>query len=181
MNFSNPDYNIKEFGLAPGSKVVIFGSGAGGHTLATARALKGTGTIYGIDSRTHMIEHLKKETAERHLMNIRVQNGNFERQGGSGVGPNSCDAVIVPDSLFSAHSKEGVFKEAMNILKPGGRLLIVEWAASFRGAGPQPDAVFKEDDALKLAKDTGFEYDRRFSAGSYHYAIIFHKKAQGKQ
>lgn len=175
MQFSNPDDNIRELGLKPGEKVVIFGSGSGGHTLATARALKGGGTVYGVDSRGHMVEKLKKEASEQHHMNVRVIDGNIERQGGTGVGSLSADTVVIPDTLFSHANKEGILKEADRILHPGGRMMVVDWVASFGGVGPEPDDVFSEEEALKLAKSVGFVYDRRFSAGNYHYALIFHK------
>ena len=180
MQFSNPDDNVREFGIKPGQKVAIFGSGSGGHTLAVARVMKGTGTIYGIDSRSHMIEKLKREASEQHYMNIRVVGGNVERMGGTGITPLSTDAVIIPDTLFSASDKTGVFKEADRILSYGGRLLVVDWSASFGGAGPQPEHVFTEEEALAIAKKIGFVYDRRFSAGSYHYALIFHKPVPDK-
>jgi ubiquinone/menaquinone biosynthesis C-methylase UbiE len=175
MQFSNPDDNIREFGIKPGTKVAVFGSGSGGHTLATARAMKGTGTIYGIDSRSQLVEKLKKEASERHHMNVRVIGGDVDRMGGTGITPLSTDAVIIPDTLFSANDKEGVFKEALRILSYGGRLLVIDWTASFGGAGPQPEHVFSEQEALALAKKIGFVYERRFSAGNYHYALIFHK------
>ncbi len=175
MQFSNPDDNIREFGVKPGQKIVIFGSGSGGHTLAVARAMKGTGTIYGIDSRSQSVEKLRKEAAERHFMNVRVVGGSVEKLGGSTMSPLSADSVIIPDTLFSASNKLGVFKEAERILNYGGRLLVVDWIASFKGAGPQPEHVVTEEMALNLAKEAGFIYEHRFSAGSYHYALIFHK------
>jgi ubiquinone/menaquinone biosynthesis C-methylase UbiE len=176
MQFSNPDDNIREFGLKPGDKVVIFGSGSGGHTLAAARVLKNSGgTVYGVESRGHLVDKLKKDAQEQHYMNVRIVNGNVERLGGTSLGSLTVDAVIIPDTLFSHENKEGIFKEADRILKPGGRMLVVEWIASFGGAGPQPEDVFPEPAAMELAKSAGFIHDRRFSAGNYHYALIFHK------
>lgn len=83
--------------------------------------------------------------------------------------------MIIPDTLFSANNKEGVFKEADRVLAYGGKLLVIDWTASFGGAGPQPEHVFSEQEALELAKKIGFVYDRRFNAGNYHYALVFHK------
>lgn len=179
--FSNPDDNIRQIGLKSGDKVVVFGSGSGGHTLAAARALKGSGTIYGIDVRGQMVEKLKKEAQERHHLNIRVLHGNVDHLGGTGVGQMSTDVVIIPDTLFAYRDKETMLKEADRIMKPGGKLLIVEWSASFAGAGPAPEDVCPENVALELAKGAGFEYNRRFSAGNYHYGLIFHKPAEPKK
>lgn len=175
MYFSNPDDNVRELGLNPGEKVAVFGSGSGGHTLAAARSLGGSGAIYGIDARGSMVERLKKEVSERHHLNVRVIHGDVDRLGGTSIGTMSTDVVIIPDTLFAYRDRETILKEADRIMKPGGRLLIVEWSASYAGAGPAPKDVCREEDALAFAKDAGFAYDRRFSAGQYHYALIFHK------
>lgn len=181
MNFSNPDNNIRELGLHSGDKVVVFGSGSGGHTLAAARALNGSGTIYGIDNRGPLIEKLKKEASERHHLNVRVLHGIVDRLGGTGVGTFSTDAVIIPDTLFAYRNKESMLKEAARIIKPGGRLLIIEWSASHAGAGPAPKDVCPEADALDFAQKAGFEFVRRFSAGNYHYGLIFHAPTEPKK
>jgi len=180
MHFSNPDENIKQLGLRPGEKVVIFGSGAGGHTLAAARALAGSGIVYGIDARGQMVEKLKKEVSERRHLNVRILPGKVDTYGGTGVHPGTTDAVAIPDTLFSHQNKEAIFQEAMRILKPGGRVLVVDWKASYKGAGPQPEHVFSEEEALAMAKKTGFEYLKKFSAGQYHYALIFLKPREDR-
>jgi len=175
MQFSNPDENIRELGLHPGEKIVIFGSGAGGHTLAAARAMGSSGTIYGVDERGNMVEKLKKEVAERHMMNVRIVHGTVDHPKGTSIGTDTADVVIIPDTLFSHENKPAIVEEASRILKPGGRLLVVDWKSSYRGAGPSPEHVITEESALALAKTAKFILDKKWNAGSYHYAIRFHK------
>lgn len=175
MQFSNPDDNIRELGLQSGERVAIFGSGSGGHTFAVARILKGTGSIYGIESRGPLVEKLRKEAAERHIMNIHVIDGNVDQQGGTGLGSLSVDTVIIPDTLFSHANKEEIFREAERILKTDGRMLVIDWSASFKKIGPQPEDIFPQTEAIKMAQNAGFIHDKYFSAGNYHYALIFHK------
>lgn len=181
MQFSNPDYNVRELGLKPGEKVAIFGSGSGGHTLAAARALGGSGIILAIDERGNMVEKLKKEVGDRHHLNVRVISGNVDKIGGTGTQSGTTDDVIIPDTLFARRNKKAVLLEADRILKPGGRIMIIDWKASYKGAGPQSEHVFTEDEARKLAEDCGFVFNRKFSAGNYHYALIFHKKEPKKR
>jgi hypothetical protein len=65
--------------------------------------------------------------------------------------------------------------EIKRILKPGGRVLFVDWASSFGGIGPQSQHVFDEDMAKKLFEKHGFKEDRTIGAGAQHYGIIFRK------
>jgi len=65
--------------------------------------------------------------------------------------------------------------EIKRILKPGGRVLFVDWASSFGGIGPQSQHVFDEDMAKKLFEKHGFKEDSTIGAGAQHYGIIFRK------
>jgi ubiquinone/menaquinone biosynthesis C-methylase UbiE len=173
--FANPDQNISKLGLASDSSVAIFGSGAGGHTFATARALGGKGSVYAIDSRGEKLERMKHDADMHNLKNIKPTSGNIEMENGTRLGPSSVDAVVIPNTLFSHDNKEGILKEASRILKQNGTLLIIDWKESFGGIGPQPDRIFSEVDAIKLAENTGFKNISSFSAGAYHYGLVFSK------
>jgi len=175
MSFSSPDRNIQELNLRGGERVVIFGSGAGGHTLAAARVLKGSGTVYGLDTRGNMVQKLKNEVRDKHFLNVRILEARFDVLHGSTVSAMSADVVIIPDTLFAYADKAVILKEATRIMRPGGQLLVIDWAQSSGGVGPSVHSIFSEDQALELAKQVGFEFVRTFRAGDYHYALIFQK------
>ena len=83
--------------------------------------------------------------------------------------------MIAAGVLFTVDNRKAFLTEANRILKPGGRLLLVDWSGSFSQMGPHADHVIYKDDAVKLVKEAGFTYEREINAGAHHYGIIFRK------
>jgi len=176
MSFTNPDKNIDQLNIVEGNKVVIFGSGAGGHSFAAAKALKGTGQVYAVDVRQDMLSKLKSDAMKQNLTNITPVLGNVESPHGSKQEDNFIDIVIIPNTLFAYDDKSSILKEAFRILIPGGRLLIVDWRGSFANMGPSPKDIVNQQEATQLATEAGLTFTQNIAAGTYHYGAIYTKK-----
>ena len=173
--FSDPKKNIEQFGLQSGSVVADIGSGAGFYTFAAARAVGRLGRVYAIDVLKEMLQKIKNEAERSGLGNIEALWGNIEKIGGSRLSDASVDAALVCDALFQIVNKGAFSLEVKRILKPLGRVLIVDWSESFGGIGPQPEHVFASDVARSLFEKAGFKFEREISAGTHHYGLIFRK------
>jgi len=173
--FSNPDNNIDQFSLGDGMYVADFGAGSGAYTLSAARAVGGDGKVYAIDVRQETLSRIKKEAAEKHLDNVEVLRGDLERAGGSGLRDGAVDAVIASNIFFQIQNKKVFLGEVRRVLRPKGRVLLIDWSASFGGTGPVPDAVVREETAKELFQAEGFAYEKSIDAGSYHYGLVFKK------
>ncbi len=171
--FSNPQHNIEQFALGDDMRVADFGTGSGAYALAAARAVGGDGKVYAIDVRQENLSRLQKEAESARLHNIEVLRGDLEKLGGSGLRDGAVDAVIISNILFQVKDKKAFVKEAHRVLAPGGRMLVVDWAQSFGGAGPAADAVVREEEAKTLVLDEGFLYIKSIDAGAYHYGLVF--------
>jgi ubiquinone/menaquinone biosynthesis C-methylase UbiE len=174
--FSDPQHNISQLGLSDGLVVADFGAGAGFYAIEAARAVAPSGKVYAIDVQRDLLERLKKDAQRQHIRNIEVLSGDLEKLGGSKIREASCDVVIASNILFMVTDKKNFLLEAKRILKSSGRLLLVDWSASFSGMGPHSDHVIYKDDAVKLALAAGFTMDREINAGTHHYGIIFRKQ-----
>ena len=174
--FSDPKHNIEQFGLSDGMIVADLGAGSGFYSIEAGRAVAPTGKVYAVDVQKDLLERLRKEAQRNHVLNIDVMSGDLEHLGGSKVRELSCDAVIASNILFMLDDKRTFLTEAKRILKTGGKLLLVDWTASFSGMGPHGNHVVYKDDALKLALGVGFTFEKEISAGAHHYGIIFRKK-----
>jgi ubiquinone/menaquinone biosynthesis C-methylase UbiE len=174
--FSDPEKNVEQFDLGNGNYVADFGAGSGFYSFAAAEAVGSSGKVYAVDIQKDLLERLKNEARNvRHLANVDIVWGDLDHLGGTRLRENSMDAVIVANVFFQLEKKDNAILEMKRILKPGGRVLFVDWSSSFGGIGPRPQDVFTEEAAKTLFTKHGFKEDRAIGAGAQHYGIIFRK------
>jgi ubiquinone/menaquinone biosynthesis C-methylase UbiE len=173
MNFSDPRSNVLQMGLREGMKVADIGAGSGQFSLAAAAAVGVDGRVYAVDIQEDVLKHLKDSAHRAGRRNVDTIWGNIEKTAGTKLRDQSVDAVILSNTLFQLEHKEEAVREIKRILKPGGRLLVVDWAGSYGGMGPSPEHVVSEHDAEELFITGGFYKAKDFRSGPHHYAIVF--------
>lgn len=176
MAFTNPQGNIKHLSLEPGQHVADFGAGSGHYTLSAAEAVGGGGKVYAIDIQKELVGRLKKEAVRRGYGNVEVIWGDLEKEKGSSLGDSSIHVVIISNTLFQAEDKGAMLGEAYRILKPGGKLLLIDWSDSFGGLGPKKDSVLSPTRAKELLENAGFEIIEKIPAQDHHYGFIGRKE-----
>jgi ubiquinone/menaquinone biosynthesis C-methylase UbiE len=173
--FSDPVKNIDACGIQAGMEIADLGSGSGFYAIAAAKALMSTGKVYAIDAQKDLLTKLKNAAAREGLYNVEVIWGDIEKAGGTKLRDASVDLVLLCNVLFQLDNKQAIVAETQRILKPSGRVLVVDWADSFAGLGPHPDMVVKKETAMDLFEHAGFHLDREVSAGAHHYGFIYKK------
>lgn len=174
--FSDPRHNIEQLGISEGMVIADLGSGSGFYSMEAAKIVKTMGRVYAVDVQKPLLERLKKESQANGLHNIDIVAGDLDRLGGTKLRDNFCDVAIASNVLFMLDDRKTFLSEVKRILKQKGRLLLIDWSASFSHMGPHPDQVVYKDDALRMAKEAGFAFEREIVAGSQHYGIIFRKQ-----
>lgn len=173
--FTDPESNIRELGVYEGQTVVDLGAGTGAHTVLLAERVGESGRVYAIEVQKEFLTNIKAAAADRGFKNVEVIWGDIERLGGTKVKDEIADATVVSNVLFQAEDKGGLLREVKRILKPQGKLLIVDWKDSFGNLGPTPDAVVPAIIAQELAEKEGFVLKKAFDAGAHHYGLVLYK------
>ena len=175
MAFADPRLNLQRLNLVPGQTVADFGAGSGAYALAAAELVGPTGRVYAVEIQSGLLEVIKRAAIERGLNNLELVWGDIERAGGAGLADNLVDVVIVSNVLNQAKSRYTLALEVKRLLKPGGRVAVIEWSGSFGGLGPTPADIVLPETVKETFASAGLSFSADFPAGDHHYGLIFVK------
>ena len=176
MTFSVPSEVLLHVGLREGMKVGDFGAGSGHYSRAAAATVGSTGKVYAIDIQEDVLTFLRLNVPERHQHIIETVWGDIEKPGGTSLREGVLDVALITNVLFQIENRFSFLKELRRVIKPGGRLLVVDWAGSY-GFGPSPERIVPEHVAEDLFIGAGWHKQKAFRAGPHHYGLLFHAPA----
>lgn len=169
---SDPASNIAKLGLAHGMKVVDLGAGSGFYSIMAARIIGSDGRVYAVDVQKDLLDRIRSVGAAEGLRNIEVVWGNAEKIGGTKLREGVADRVIASNILFQIEKPDEFALEIKRLLKPGGKVLIVDWS-ELSPIGPK--TIFPVDKAKMLFEKSGFKLEQSFNAGEHHYGLVLGK------
>jgi len=173
--FSNPEKNIEQFHVEPGMIAVDLGSGTGFYSLALGKMVGPSGRVYAVDIQKELLSKLQTDAKRESIHNIKLIWGDLDLEKSSTLDDNYADRVVLANVLFQVENKDNLISEAYRILRPGGKLLFVDWSDSFGGLGPRPKDVVKPDVARTMLEAERFIFEREIQTGDHHYGFIFKK------
>lgn len=168
--FLNPDEILNKLDLQEDMVAADFGSGSGGWAIPLAKKLE-DGKVYAIDVLEEPLSSLKAEAGLEKISNIETKLADVEE--GLDIFEESCDLVLMTNLLFQVDDKKRVLEEGKRVLKEGGKILVIDWKKE-APLGPKEGRVLAEE-VKEIAKEIGLATEKEFSAGNYHYGIIFTK------
>ena len=175
--FSDPEHNVLEFGFIPGNTVADLGSGAGHYAAALSKAVGPAGHVYAVDIDKEMLVRLKNDSIHEGRENIDIILGDIETPEGTKLRSECSDGAVFSNILFQLSKKAEALREAIRIVRPGGKICIVEWSdLSFLAAVKSNQApVMSDKETRELCATLGLIFERAFEAGEHHYGLIFRK------
>lgn len=173
--FADPLKNLKAFGLQDNSIVADLGAGTGFYSVL-AGAMVPRGKVYAVEVQKDFLTKIKHKVAEAHLGNVEIIWGNVEKKGGTKIRDGIVDVAILSNILFQVEEADKFLEETKRILKPGGRVLLIDWSDSSSIMGSGLVTLVPKGKAREMFERKGFAFERDIDAGAHHYGMILRKQ-----
>jgi len=169
-SFADPKQILEQLKLSEKMIAADFGCGSGGWTIPLAKLLE-KGKVYAIDVQGEPLSALRARANLEKVGNIEIIVADVEK--GTPLPSATADIVLITNLLCQCYDKTGVIAEAKRVLKPNGKMLIVDWSED-NPLTPSLEKVNFEN--LKFfAKSHDLKVEKEFEAGNYHSALILVK------
>ncbi len=167
--WQNPERILTEIGLRSGQTFIDVGCGDGFFTIPAARLVGKRGRVFGLDVNEEAIQRLDEKATKEGLENVILKVGTAEDL----VLCRACaDFVFFGIDLHDFRDPAKVLINAKKMLKPGARLVDLDWKKERMELGPPLQVRFAQEEAVTRIEEAGFRVHSVKQAGPYHYLII---------
>lgn len=173
--FLDPDIIVDKFGIREGMHIADFGCGAGYFTVLIAERVGPTGKVYALDIQETALDSVRAKARASGINNVETIRTNLEILGSSSLENDSQDSVMLHNVLFQSQKREEIVGEADRVLKPGGKMVIIEWAKGVDGFGPPDNLRLDPSGIENIAKKAGLVLESKLDTGQFHFGLIFKK------
>jgi ubiquinone/menaquinone biosynthesis C-methylase UbiE len=113
-----PKEKLEGAGIQPGSRILDYGCGPGGYSLAAAKIVGSTGIVYALDIDPLAVDRVEKIAARKGFGNIRTILSSRD----TGLESGTIDTVLLYDIYHDLTNADAVLADLHRILKPDGIL-----------------------------------------------------------
>jgi len=114
---------IAALGLRPGHVVADIGAGTGAFTIPFARAVGPAGRALAVDIWPELLEYIGARAAREHVGNVQTI---LAARDDPRLPAGEVDLAFFHDVFHNVNDREGYLRRLASLLKPGGRIAIVE-------------------------------------------------------
>ncbi len=173
----DPDHVLAQADVRLGMTVADFGCGTIGHYVFPAARMVGpNGKVYAIDILKSVLAGIESRRKLEGLANVETIWGDFERPKGLPLSDASVDVGLVINNLWMSKSRPALAQECVRVVKPGGKMVLVDWRTAGASFGPDPSSRLTAIDAVRLFEAVGMILEKEFDAGKYHWGAVMVKK-----
>ncbi|MHB0867034.1 MAG: class I SAM-dependent methyltransferase [Thermoleophilia bacterium] len=168
------DAVFAELELRPDTVLLDVASGVGNYALPAAKAIGDNGRVYAVDLWREGIDELNRSAEAHGLHNLVAIAADASIK--IPLDDHSVDTCLIATALHDlaeVSKAEGALREVARLLKPGGRLVIVEFNKTAGPPGPPLSVRLSPGELEALVTPFGFELKRTAAAGEYFYLSAF--------
>ena len=168
----NTSLLLKNLAVKPGMVVADIGAGSGYHSALLSRMV-GTGKVFAVDVEPEMIAYLNARIKQEKLSRIVPVLSTEQKVS---LPENTIDMMLLVDVY---HEFSFPYEMALSMraaLKPGGKLVLVEFRAEDPSVPIKTIHKMSEAQAIKEFKAAGFTFDKNIDNLPWQHCMVFTKQ-----
>lgn len=167
-----PSLLIKSLGLKPGMVVADIGAGSGYLTFPMAKLVGPKGKVFAVDIQPEMLTIIQKKARAQGVKNVGLVLGGTADPK---LPANSCDLQLLVDVYHELDQPYEMTIAMKKALKPGGRLVLVEYRKEDARVPIKEVHKMSEAQARKELAVAGLTFEKNIKVLPWQHILIFRK------
>jgi ubiquinone/menaquinone biosynthesis C-methylase UbiE len=169
-----PEAMLEALKIPRGAAVADVGAGPGYHSIRLARRVGAKGTVYATDVQSEMLRMLRSNARIAGVSNIKAIRCT---QTDPGLPEESVDLILMVDVYHECSDPEATLQGLRSALRPGGRLVLVEFRAEDPEVPIKPEHKMTLEQVRRELEPQGFTFKESLEFLPWQHVIIFEKRA----
>jgi ubiquinone/menaquinone biosynthesis C-methylase UbiE len=165
-----PESLLRKLGLKRGDTMADIGSGPGFFTVPAAEIVGPEGLVLAADVQGEMLSAVKSRVTDKGLTNVRVVKTSDTEVP---IPPETCDFVLLAFVLNEIGQRASFLHRMGRLLRPGGRIVVLEWYPREQADFPPADQRIPQDVLLEDAHSAGLRVDSERDLNDDQYLYVF--------
>jgi len=156
--------------LQPGMTVAEIGAGTGYLLRYLAAAVGAEGTVLLADVEPSLIAHLRARAEEEGAANVVPVLASKDNPR---LPARAADVILFLDTYHHIDDRVNYMRDLRRCLRPGGRVVVVDWLKKKLPEGPPPDHKLERHQVVDEMEQAGFAFVDAPLELPYHYFLVF--------
>jgi ubiquinone/menaquinone biosynthesis C-methylase UbiE len=177
--YLNADERIRELkpyellkektGIKPGMTCIDLGSGTGAFSFPMLSYVGSEGVVYAVDDSDEMLQTIRAKNPPSNLIFVHSDVSQ------TGLDSGIADLCVLSSILHEVPQPPALLAEAFRLLKPGGRILVIDWKADLDSPGPPQRLRLSKEKLEELFGQIYFQNFEYFDWSRNYYIVLADK------
>ncbi len=168
--WQKPRELVAALGLTPGMTVADLGAGTGYFSRYLAGAVGDAGTVFAVDTEPNLVVHLRERAERERTPNVIPVLTSFDE---ARLPTGAVDLVLIVDTFHHLDHRLEYLRRLRRVLKPSGRVAIVDWQATPLPVGPPLEHKLAREQVVSEMQAAGYRLSAEPALLPYQYVLVF--------
>ncbi len=169
----DPAYALRLMKVEQGSTVADIEAGSGDYTVRMARLVGAKGRVYATDLQPGMLDLMRGRLARERVTNVELVLGT---ESDPKLPPAAIDMALLVDVYHEFSQPQAMLRQIREALKPGGRLILLEYRGEDAEVPILPDHKMTVAQAKLEVEAEGFTLSSVNSRLPWQHLLAFTKR-----